>query len=1380
VTGSPALVAGMVITGAPCRRGRPSSADPATPGSFSTSNILPSQTLTAHTYAPALTVTAMASYSISAASWASGTFGNGQVTLTTTAAHPFIPGSVLQFSGFTGNWAALNGLQFIAQSGTTGSTIVAGLYTGGTSALALANPGSYSSGAGSVVGTIEPDMWIPGTSGSAVLISPYGTFGSSGTGGVGTYGLTSNSEGGFAITGGITGTTLAVTAVPAPSAQDWLVAGTGLSTTGGVSSGTIIQSQSSGTAGSTGNYTVNNSQAISSGTAMATNGNIWSSASPGNLYAANGYYYAPLPSYAAGSNGGALTARAVAYFNDFFSIIGSKSSTAGLNDEGAWGGELANVGDHWGVFPQDANGNPSTASLASLCEKTTDYQAFDTANGVTTKTLYRLNDPGVWGDSSIATIKGYLTSPSGTSGGTATLNVSSTVFGSLPSSGTFTIAGPGLPWNTTTPAWATVAGGAGPTYTVTFPTGVTSISLGSSGSPVQFSIGNWKPAVPLGNAFVNGYITTSGGSGACASNPCLNVTSIQTGAGTLGATFTGTYNPAATTNNLTVSGITGTLQNGMLITDGGVSLSAVQPLLLTTATCTATCTAYGGYYPSTIGPESMTATLSTVNPGQLITGPGVNTPVQVVAYGAGTSLPAPGATYVLSNGSNGNVGSSGSPVAFTLSSVTGGGAVAPGPALTINDLGAGTMYAATNLPSSSPAGPIRISGTYNTTSLGGTPSAIQAQLSLSPGGPAVAGFSWANLSSASISGGNWSGSIANAPPGIYWVSVRAANGTAYATMQNFVTVGATFDYQGEGNAGAYFSGGATGTQNTIITGVNSVGSETNAAVAVYGPTIGPFSSHNKYRINYTAPIPANRFTQQSTGVLAEGATNFNQAFFNASGGMGVGENNQVFPGISSMVAFLGNQPQTQTIGIGNNSTTKFCSSSIYCDITAQGLGSAGSGQLYYNAAGLTGATITGSVATAGGVSTLTVGAMVTGAIEPGLILSGAGVSGSPTLTACTANCPTTTAQAGASTTWTLSTNQGTIGSQTFTLTPAGGAAWPNAYPQVVKPMFQNGAYGGSLVKFGTFSLSVNGTQVCSDTATFSYAPQGGQCTGAGIASSFINYVTGDYYIVFSSAPAANAIIQASWTNLDSRNATSGGYEQIDDVGDGTVNSGGWSSGYGAFPGGMSAHVYAGCVQDQAQFGVQSNYALGAIGLSQEISWFYGVRLPAIMPGQAANVPLLALGMWRYWGPAMQSSSFQGNLICDQWFRDVSTPSTFTGTVTGGGTSNPILTLNSAVTGSLWEGEALGCNPYSTACSGMGGVTPSITLGTQITGILSGTWGASGSTYSLTSPSGPTGVVNVASQPMTNEAYYTGGPAYYIGPESDVNTQVENAAGIGGT
>jgi hypothetical protein len=116
-----------------------------------------------------------------------------------------------------------------------------------------------------------------------------------------------------------------------------------------------------------------------------------------------------------------------------------------------------------------------------------------------------------------------------------------------------------------------------------------------------------------------------------------------------------------------------------------------------------------------------------------------------------------------------------------------------------------------------------------------------------------------------------------------------------------------------------------------------------------------------------------------------------------------------------------------------------------------------------------------------------------------------------------------------------------------------------------------------------------------------------------------------------------------------------------------------------------------------------------------------------------------MGFWRWEGASTISSTSYSNMLaflgCDQWAKDVATPSTFTGTVTGGGTSNPILTLLSAVTGSLWEGEILGCNPYSTACSGMGGVTPKITLGTQITGILSGSWGASGSTYSLTAPGG---------------------------------------------
>ncbi len=958
---------------------------------LSTSNVMASSAgFTAHTYAPALTVTSMNSVSITGATWSSA--NNGTITFT-AAANWVLPGTVFTVSGASPG--SYNGT-YIAGVGTnaTGTTIAAVSWP----VASLANPGSYVSG-GSFVGTIEPGMYVPGVTGQQV-ISPYGTFGGSGTGGAGTYGLTVAAENSFNITASISGTTLNVTTSGAGSFEQ-LVPGQTFTTVGGVSSGTQIVAQTSGTGGTTGNYTVNNSQTVSSQT-LTLSGNIWSAGTPGILYAANPFYYTITPSYTVAWLGQA-SIHTQAVQGDVTTGIGAKGLTLGTQDAGAWGGELANAGMHWGVFPQDSSGNPSTASLASLCQKTTDYQAFDAANSITADSLYRLNDPGEWGDSSYATITGYLSGASGTSGGAATLHVLSTVFGTLAlPTGTATgfLAAPGLPPSPTpasvNPASIPLTTSAGSTYTVTFPAGVTSINLGSSGSPVQFSVGKWKPLAPLGTAFVNGYITSSGGSGACASNPCLNVTSIQTGANTLGATFTGTYNPALATNNLTVSGITGSLQAGMLITDGGVSLSAVQPLLLTTATCTATCTAYGGYYPSTIGPESMTATLSTVSPGQLIAGPGVNTPVQIVGYGAGTSLPAAGATYVLSNAANGAVGSSGSPVAFTLSSVTGGGAVAPGPALTVTEIGAGEMFAVTNYPSSSPTGSIRLKGTYSTASLGGTPSAIQAQLSLTAGGPAIAGFSWANLSSPSIGGGNWSGSIASVPPGLYWVSVRAANGAAYATMRNFVSVGMVVDTQGEGNPGAYFSAGTGGDNNTIITGIDSVMWASGfGSPNVYGPFLGPFGAANKFRLAFSREIPANRLTQQASGLpLAEGPTNFDQAFWNGAG-VGVGQIDVVYPGIGSVVALLGNQPQSQTIGIGNGSNATFCSLAIYCSVSAAGIGSSGSGPLAYNAAGLTGATITGYVTTAAGVSTLHVSTLAAGALEPGLVLSGAGVAGSP-------------------------------------------------------------------------------------------------------------------------------------------------------------------------------------------------------------------------------------------------------------------------------------------------------------------------------------------------------------------------------------------------
>ena len=229
-------------------------------------------------------------------------------------------------------------------------------------------------------------------------------------------------------------------------------------------------------------------------------------------------------------------------------------------------------------------------------------------------------------------------------------------------------------------------------------------------------------------------------------------------------------------------------------------------------------------------------------------------------------------------------------------------------------------------------------------------------------------------------------------------------------------------------------------------------------------------------------------------------------------------------------------------------------------------------------------------------------------------------------------------------------------------------------------------YGQQVIQMGTFSLSVNGTQVCADTASFAYNVYGGACTGAGIASSFINYTTGAYEITFSSPPARGAIIQASWTNIVSRNATNGS-EQVDMFGNGTATSGFWSAACSRnIPAAPRRTSIGGCNSDWGEFNLTGGYAVNAIGFSQRISWFYGTKLPALIPGQAAAAPFVSLGFWRSQGSSLSTPPrrprLPGNMGCDQWSKDVATPSTFTGTVTGGGTSNPVLTLNSAVTGSF--------------------------------------------------------------------------------------------------
>ena len=110
-------------------------------------------------------------------------------------------------------------------------------------------------------------------------------------------------------------------------------------------------------------------------------------------------------------------------------------------------------------------------------------------------------------------------------------------------------------------------------------------------------------------------------------------------------------------------------------------------------------------------------------------------------------------------------------------------------------------------------------------------------------------------------------------------------------------------------------------------------------------------------------------------------------------------------------------------------------------------------------------------------------------------------------------------------------------------------------------------------------------------------------------------------------------------------------------------------------------------------------------------------------------------------------------ICSQWAQDSTTKSTFSGTVSGS-----VLTLTSNAVGPVWEGEVLRCVTYNATTCPIGPLS-----GGDITGLASGAWGASGSTYSLSVSPG-----SLTNQPIQNAIYYSGpGPALFLGTQNDI-------------
>jgi hypothetical protein len=1372
---------------------------------------------------PALTVTSMVPLTISSAVFNSGANPNSTITFTMASALPatFQIGSEFTVSGLAPS--SVN-VTYVAIAGTTGSTVVANPLSGrGGALLPISPPGAITVvSSPQLVSVILPGMVLFGEFDPlGAVISPYGTFGSTGTGGVGTYALSTNQAAvAFSNASIAVGGVMTVNTVPFDNglAVNQVFSGTG---TGG---NVTITGYLTGI-GQTGTYQTNYAGGTAvANTSMTTTGALGSSGAPVPLFAYSAFYYS--------GNGISGTANAKAVKNtqanigDFFNSLGSASTAIISPNSRGWGGALGNVAMLYGPAPLQTGGAPSTTAVASLCKKTTTIPAFAAANGMTVHSFYELNDIGVFGDSGIADVHGH------TAG--STLTVDSTESGSLPtvtsSSPKVIVSGPGLPV-----AGVQITSGSAGVYTL-------ASSVGTIASEAMKG-GGFAPATPVASITAQGYIDgspaqtlhvtsldstghsgfasftgslSSEWTGSMTTGGLLTISSVQTnssmvaGVGTIvnsapGAATTfgpcpitslgtglgaaGTYQTNCTPGTaiaselmdgtgplpsgpttLNVSSVTGAIQVGQYVTDGSASLTG-PPLLVTQSIGTNKWSVLGNYYPAISADATMTASLSTIVPGEYIRNASLTTPVKILpgwsACGITGAINGGLGCYTLSTAANGAVASAGSPTTFTGTTIGDGPAIAPGPALTISDPGGPALtFPVTNYGAGT--GSLRLTGTYDVPTLGGTPSAIQVLISaIGANGSPIAGCTpcnWGTLTG-TISGGAWSGSISGIPAGgPYSVSVRAANGTAYATLSSTVRVGLLFDMWGQGQTIAV-TGGIGGYWYPYYSGLWGI-ANWSGIFSGGGYTMGPPVAANFVpgQIKATA---GDRYgiNGSTTPPLPEGTAYFEQTLSNAFGGWPVDFLNISHDGVGIELFTNGGVTQVQSIDVGDGTKASWCSVAKFCPGSSGGTVGQG-GPMTYNAASQTGAWFLGSVATASSVSTLTIGTYQGGAFEPGMILSGAGVTGTPKLLYCKTGC---TGVAGlASATWVLDTNLGTIASEAMRVDPVGGAPWPNFNYQFngTPPAIGTG-FGAFLIKAGTFQVMDNGTVVCQDSQTFAYDITGGNCTGAGIASSFINYQTGDYQITFSTAPASGRVISASWTNVTSPEAVNNQYSRptnIDFLGDGTSQGGSVSSMEAKAPAGVSGHIYAGCSTDNTfitMAGSTANIGIqyGEVGYSQMVSGLYGSQFPNTIPGSSAATPFIAALHWRAEGPfAFTYPAAQQEGACVQWAEDISTKSMFSGTISGG-----VLTLSANAVGPMWEGEIIG------------GSTLGSFTGIYITSLNSGAWGASGSKYNLAGASG----VSITDS-FFNDVYYKGsGPAFYAGTLNDIAVQAGGLAGTTG-
>jgi hypothetical protein len=562
------------------------------------------------------------------------------------------------------------------------------------------------------------------------------------------------------------------------------------------------------------------------------------------------------------------------------------------------------------------------------------------------------------------------------------------------------------------------------------------------------------------------------------------------------------------------------------------------------------------------------------------------------------------------------------PNGYTLTPITSaptsGSPTAQGAALTITDTGPSTVYPVSSFFVGTVAvgsGPVAISGTYNPTALGGTPTAIEAQVSATPGGSPLAGClscAWGSI--ATPSGGTWSGSVPNVPAGgPYYVSVRASNAPNFVQTSGPVSVGEVVALQGQSQM-AYLCTGQTG--NTLSPTSNlgwALGGETNnVSQTVAGVPIGSLA----FQPVTPTTVPGQNITTQVN--LGDGCTAYLQS-------------------LATLTANVtGNSWPIQMLNLTY--------SGRYAEVWLNGYLQiknwlAGSGTGPYTANVLASASnINGN--TTSGSNIINVTGIGSGTLQAGMSI------GSATNLAVGIIQPFGTSG---------TTGAGGAGTYAVSTTQPGGtfvAASANAVNYGLYPAMagaNNDMTSVNMVLAGTMIFKdATGAVLGQDTAPLVMnTSTSTTCSGATIASCSIDYVNGGVSITFTTPPAGP--ITATWTNIVDVAPTGYGgiYDGIDYVGNGDPATGTLSAMMAHVPAGINLMLFSQCTMNSNEVAA---YGVGKLSMSQKYDYLFNVKYPSVFKGYSSTTPILSLEHFR--DSQNVSTGTAGQILgCMAWLRD---------------------------------------------------------------------------------------------------------------------------------